>query len=100
MASRRVVVVGAGITGLTAAHRLLGDHPDVDLLVLEADASPGGSIRTNPFAGLPMDEAADSFLVRVPWALDLCTELGLADELVAPHARTASVWLDGALPVS
>ncbi|MBC8363570.1 MAG: protoporphyrinogen oxidase [Actinobacteria bacterium] len=95
MADRRIIVVGAGITGLTTAHRLLTDLPDVDLVVLEAGASPGGLIRTSPFAGLPVDEAADSFLVRVPWALDLCTELGLDDELVAPHARTATVWLDG-----
>jgi oxygen-dependent protoporphyrinogen oxidase len=97
VAGRRVIVVGAGITGLTTAHRLLTDHPDLDLTVLEGSASPGGRIRTSSFAGLPVDEAADAFLVRVPWALDLCTELGLADELVAPHARTASVWLDGAL---
>ena len=95
MADRRIIVVGAGITGLAAAHRLLTDNPDTDILVLEACASPGGLIRTSPFAGLPVDEAADSFLVRVPWALDLCTELGLDDELVAPHARAASVWLDG-----
>ena len=97
MAGRRIVVVGSGITGLAAAHRLLSDHPELDLLVLEAGTAPGGRIRTSPFAGLPVDEAADAFLVRVPWALDLCSELGLADELVAPHARTASVWLDGAL---
>ena len=90
MAGRRIVVVGSGITGLAAAHRLLRDHPELDLLVLEAGTAPGGRIRTSPFAGLPVDEAADAFLVRVPWALDLCSELGLAAELVAPPARTAS----------
>ena len=41
MAGRRVIVVGAGITGLTTAHRLLTDHPDLDLTVLEGSASPG-----------------------------------------------------------
>ena len=97
MAGRRVIVVGAGIAGLSAAHRLATDHPDVDLTVLEAADAAGGHIRTSPFAGLPVDEAADAFLVRVPWALDLCRELDLAEELVTPSARTASVWLDGAL---
>jgi len=97
VAGRRVIVVGAGIAGLSAAHRLATDHPDVDLTVLEAADAAGGRIRTSPFAGLPVDEAADAFLVRVPWALDLCRELDLADELVTPSARAASVWLDGTL---
>ncbi len=47
--------------------------------------------------GLEVDEGADAFLVRVPWAADLCAELGLGEELVAPSARRASLWLDGAL---
>lgn len=99
MAGRRIVVVGAGITGLTAAHRLVVDHPHLDVTVLEASAVTGGKLRTTPLAGIGMDvdEGADAFLVRVPWAADLCEELGLADELVAPSARRASLWLDGHL---
>ena len=44
-----------------------------------------------------VDEGADAFLLRVPWALDLCRELGLDDELVHPAARDAYVWSHGAL---
>ena len=33
MDGRRVVVVGAGITGLSAAHRLAGDHPHLAVTV-------------------------------------------------------------------
>jgi oxygen-dependent protoporphyrinogen oxidase len=89
-----VVVVGAGITGLSAAHRLMVDRPGLEVTVLEAAPVAGGRLVTTPFAGLPVDEGADSFLLRVPWAADLCTELGLSDELVAPSARSASLWLD------
>jgi len=99
---RRVVVVGGGITGLTAGYRLAIDHPDIDVTVLEASARPGGNLHTGPLDdpaldGLPVDAGADAFLVRVPWALDLCVELDLDDELVSPSARRASLWLDGAL---
>lgn len=95
--NRRVVVVGAGITGLTAAYRIAVDHPTTQLVVLEAATRPGGRLVTSSLVGLPVDEGADAFLVRVPWAADLFTEAGLGAELVAPRARKASVWLDGAL---
>ena len=91
---RRVVVVGAGITGLTTAHRLMVDRPGLETTVMESAPVAGGRLVTTPFAGLPVDEGADSFLTRVPWATDLCAELGLSDELVSPSARSASLWLD------
>lgn len=99
MAGRRIMVVGAGITGLTVAHRLVVDHPHLDVTILEASTVTGGKLRTTPLAGLgiDIDEGADAFLVRVPWATDLCAELGLSDGLVAPSARGASLWLDGRL---
>ena len=46
MASRRVVIVGAGITGLATAHALLERLPDVDLALLERASRPGGKIST------------------------------------------------------
>ena len=98
----RIVVVGGGITGLTAGYRLAVDHPDLDVTVLEASPRPGGYLQTGPLDdpvldGIGIDAGADAFLVRVPWAVDLCRELGMADELVSPVARRASLWLDGAL---
>ena len=65
--------------------------------LFEADDRLGGKIRTSPFAGLPaVDEGADAFLARVPWAVDLAAELGL-DDLVSPATGRAYVWWDGAL---
>ena len=45
-----VVVVGGGITGLTAAFRLVGSGLRVSLL--EAHSTVGGKVRTGSFAGL------------------------------------------------
>ena len=90
----RFVVVGAGVTGLTAAYRLtqLGH----DVTVLEASDIVGGKLRTTPFAGATaVDEGADVFLARVPWATELCQELGLGNDLISPAAASASVWWNG-----
>ncbi len=88
-----VVVVGAGITGLACAHRLLTVDPSIKVTVLEASDRIGGVIRTTPFAGFPaVDEAADAFLLRVPSARDLARAVGLGDMLTSPAVAQASVW--------
>ena len=97
MNERRVVVVGAGITGLAVANRLVRDGAGrVDVTVVESGKRTGGLIRTSPFAGLPaVDEAADAFLTRVPWARRLADEVGLGDSITAPTGAHASVWHRG-----
>ena len=98
--SRRVVVVGAGITGLTVAYRMLRSPYTVEVLVVETDREPGGVIRSVRVGDLDLEAGPDALLVRKPWALDLCYELGLEGELV-PQGATASQVLTprGLLPV-
>ena len=66
-------------------------------VTLVEPARPGGKLRTTPFAGGALDEAADAFLARVPEGVELCRELGLEGELVSPAQRRAHVWSRGAL---
>jgi oxygen-dependent protoporphyrinogen oxidase len=91
-----VVVVGGGITGLATAHYLQARH-GVEAVVVEASDRVGGKIRTNELAGVPVEAGPDSFLARVPWAADLCRELGLGDELIEPATSKAFVWVRGRL---
>ena len=93
----RVVVVGAGITGLTAAYTLATRHPGLSVTVLEADDRVGGKVLTTPFAGRPVDCGADAFLARVPEAVELCEELGLGAVLASPAERSALVFAGGRL---
>jgi oxygen-dependent protoporphyrinogen oxidase len=95
---RRVVVVGAGISGLAAAQTLLtSSGPRVDVTVLEAGGRAGGKLLTIDLDGMPVEAGADSFVVRKPWAVELCQELGLGNEVVIPGAWGAFVWTRGRL---
>jgi protoporphyrinogen/coproporphyrinogen III oxidase len=90
-----LAVVGAGISGLAAAWE--GLRRGARVMVLDAAPESGGKLRTSPFAGVALDEAADAFLARVPGAVELCAELGITSELVAPATGAAFVFLEGAL---
>ncbi|CAL9594269.1 Protoporphyrinogen oxidase [Nocardiopsis dassonvillei] len=88
-----VVVVGGGISGLTAAHRLTGLGASVT--VVEAADAPGGKLRASPVAGVPVDAGAESVLARRPEALALIEELGLGDRVVHPGPGAAAVYSRG-----
>jgi oxygen-dependent protoporphyrinogen oxidase len=89
-----VVVVGAGITGLVAAREAVRAGASVTILEPEV---VGGKVRSSPFDGGVLDEAADAFLARVPEGVELCRELGIEGDLVSPAARRAYVWSRGGL---
>ena len=89
---RRVAVVGAGVGGLATAYRLKQLADSIDVTVLEAGPAPGGKLTTVRVGDLTLPAGADSFLARKPWAVDLCRELGLGAELVAPDVGTALIW--------
>lgn len=91
----RVVVIGGGISGLTTAYRLAA--AGVDVSVREASDRPGGKIGTAQVGDLRLEAGADSFVARKPWAVELCRELGLAPDLVAPGAKGAYLWTDRGL---
>jgi oxygen-dependent protoporphyrinogen oxidase len=96
---QHIVVIGAGITGLTAAYRLLKiasatdySGPPLTVTVVESSASVGGKIRTSPFGGIAaVDEGPDAYLARVPQAVALARELQLGDDITHPTAGHAAV---------
>ncbi|MFF4558150.1 protoporphyrinogen oxidase [Streptomyces sp. NPDC001422] len=93
--SGHVVVVGGGIAGLAAAHRLLGRGFRVT--VLEASERLGGKLLTGEIAGARVDLGAESMLARRPEALALARETGLGDLLQPPATASASLWNRGVL---
>src|SRR4051812_30583660 len=91
----QVVVIGGGIAGLAAAHRLL--DRGVRVTVLEASDRVGGKLLPGEIAGTRVDLGAESMLARRPEAVTLAREAGLGDRLQAPATATASIWTRRAL---
>ena len=96
MRGPRVAVVGAGVAGLAAAHRLrtlLG--PDASITLLEQRDRIGGVLRTVDLAGRPYDVGAEAFLARRPEVPTLLAELGLVERIVHPTGAHASIRAAG-----
>ncbi|MEU9997725.1 protoporphyrinogen oxidase [Streptomyces sp. NPDC050848] len=94
-ARAHVVVVGGGIAGLAAAHRLVSAGLRVTLL--EGGDRIGGKLLAGEIAGAPVDLGAESLLARRPEAVALARAVGLGDRLCSPATTTASVWSRGTL---
>jgi oxygen-dependent protoporphyrinogen oxidase len=94
---RRIVVVGGGIAGLAAAHRLLEvsrERKDpVAVTLCEAGGRLGGTVGTERVDGFLLERGADSFITDKPWALKLCERLGLAPRLCSPEDRVRRVYV-------
>ncbi len=90
---KHVVIVGAGITGLAAAHQLLQHPHPPKITIIDAADRIGGIIQASPFAGLDsVDESADAFLTRAPSAMNLAAAVGLDQQLTSPAANHAYIW--------
>ena len=87
--SKHVIVIGGGISGLAAAHRLteLSRAGPLELRVtlLEASDRLGGVIATEHTDDLLLELGPDSYITDKPAALRLCERLGLTDRLIAPQ---------------
>src|SRR3954463_6174302 len=95
MSGSRVVVIGAGIAGLAAAHRLA--QRGARVTVLEASDRVGGKLLPGEIAGARVDLGAESMLARRPEAVALAREVGLTGRLQPPATATASLWTRGTL---
>ena len=89
--TRHVVVVGGGISGLTAAYRLR-NQPGVQVTLLEGSGELGGKLRLGQVAGISVDIGAEAMLNRRPEAVALTHDVGLGAEVVHPDTTSANLW--------
>jgi len=92
-----VVVVGGGIAGLAAAHRLVELSRERELplrfTLLEANAKMGGVISTERREDFLLELGPDSFISEKPWALALCRRLGLESELIGTRDENRATFV-------
>ena len=97
MTDPRIAVVGGGVAGLAAAHRLVEISREVrcplDLTLFEAGARLGGTIATEITDGFVIESGPDSFISEKPSALDLCTRLGISERLVGTREEFGRTYV-------
>ncbi len=95
---KRVVIIGAGIAGLSAAYSLIehGAHQaglDLEIIILEKNSSIGGNIRTERHDGYLVEGGPDCFLSEKPWAMELCRRIGLEGRLLPTNETNRKTFV-------
>ena len=80
------LIIGGGITGLSAAHYLKKSGTN-NFLLLEEDPHTGGKVSTIRENNFIIDEGPDSLISTKPSAYELIKELGLEDEIIYPASK-------------
>jgi oxygen-dependent protoporphyrinogen oxidase len=80
LSGKHVVVIGAGISGLTAAYR--AQQAGAQVMIVEASAHTGGVLHTEKRDGFLLELGPDCFVSNKPAGVVLVRELGLESELI------------------
>lgn len=88
---KHIVIIGGGISGLAAAHRLIELSSDrkqqIQITLLEASSRLGGTIQTESRDGFLLERGPDSFISEKPEALSLARRLGIDSELIETNSQ-------------
>jgi protoporphyrinogen/coproporphyrinogen III oxidase len=90
-----VVVVGAGVAGLTAAVRLVG--AGLDTVVLEAGQTPGGNVQTEEVQGFLLERGPHTFMASADAIFEIGEQVGASDALTGtrPEAEARFIARNG-----
>jgi len=92
--AKRLVIVGGGIAGLSAAYYALKkSQKDLEITILEKSSSWGGKITTDRLDGFVIEGGPDTFLATKPWAVDLCRDLGLDGRLRGTNPTQKNTYI-------
>jgi oxygen-dependent protoporphyrinogen oxidase len=101
---KRIAIIGGGISGLSAAFYLQKARAagaDLEYTLFESGQRLGGSMYSDQVEGCLVEAGPDSFLTEKPWALSLCKDLGIADQLIGSNdsQRKTYIVVNGRLVV-
>jgi oxygen-dependent protoporphyrinogen oxidase len=94
---KHIVVIGGGIAGLAAAHRVTElsreRSLEVEVSLFEASSRLGGTIATETVGDFLVEAGPDSFITEKPWALRLCERIGLTARLVSTQSAYQKIYV-------
>lgn len=95
--THKVLIVGGGISGLSAAYYL--SKAGIRPTLIEKAPQPGGVIQTTVQQGCVLEAGPDGFMAAKPWAMELIREVGLADQIIGSndHSRVTFIIKKGKL---
>jgi protoporphyrinogen/coproporphyrinogen III oxidase len=91
----KVVIIGAGLTGLVTAHYLL--KRGISVKIIEKNNRPGGVIQTVKEGGFTMEAGPNTGVVSQPEIMELFDDLAgdCAIEIANPEAKKRLIWKNG-----
>jgi oxygen-dependent protoporphyrinogen oxidase len=93
---KRVAIIGGGISGLSAAFHLekaRAEGADLLYTLFESSQRVGGSLRSDRVEECLVEAGPDSFLTEKPWALNLCKELGIDDQVIGSNDAQRKTYI-------
>jgi len=90
----KIVIVGGGISGLSAAFFLKQKLQDqAQIILLEKENRLGGLIQTERDNGFLIEGGPESFVSRKPAGIKLCEALGIRSELIESNQDTNRTFI-------
>lgn len=93
---KRIAIIGGGISGLSAAFALERNRCSgipLEYVLFEGSPRLGGVLATEHMGGCVIEAGPDSFLTEKPWAIDLCRQLGLAEQLIGSNDADRKTYI-------
>ncbi|KKK35860.1 protoporphyrinogen oxidase [Salinicoccus sediminis] len=93
---KKVAIIGAGITGLSAAY-YLSKYNDLEIDLFEKDSRAGGKIRTYQRDGYTIELGPESYLARKTIMTELAEEIGMGDDLLRNSTGQSYIYSNNKL---
>ncbi len=94
---KKIVIIGGGISGLTTIYYLRKylkeKNLSAEIQLIEKSDRFGGQIKTEHDGEFIFEGGTDCFIREKPWALQLCKELGIEENLVNTKDENSGTFI-------